>query len=929
VEGLGVVGREAELAEVDVFLAAAKGEFAALALEGAAGIGKTTVWEQARRRAEDRGARVLWSRPSVAEAKFSFAGIADLLARVDEATLGALPEPQRDALAVAMLRAKPARRTGVARAVAAGFLELVRALAATTSVVLAVDDAQWLDPSSRGVLEFAARRLEREPVGLLLSVRTPGSPSTLAAAVAEDRLRRVVLGPLSLAALGRIVAARLGSSLPRPVLVRIVQASGGNPFYALEIARLLLEREAGYVPGSALPVPEDLQALTAARIRRLPAAARQALLLASVLSAPDSEMIDADALLAAEEAEIVTVDARGRIEFAHPLFASAVSASVPSARRREAHRRAAEIVSDPEQRARHLALGSAGPDGAVALQLVDAATRAAERGAVDAAAELAELAVQLTPAASAGERGARLLTAARFYFEAGDLVRAELLVKEAALPGSADDVRAHALQLAAHLSGRRSSFGEAIGLAGAALALAGADDGLRAEIELELGYSHLSLGDLLGGCAYAQAAISHSEATGDDGLHAEALAVSTIAEFMAGRGLAAERLARALALEDPARVARFVWRPRYIEGILQLWLGDVEAALATSGELHRELVDQGQEGAVPMLFLYLVWSYLWHGELDRAAEIAARAREAATLLDDMTAAAVGLGAGALVHAYGGRGDAARAEAMEALGLFEQLQWRPGSIWPLWALGLVELSEGNAAGVDAVLRPLADQFVATDGEEPVLLVDPVLCVFLPDEIEALIALGELERAQTYLLPFERRAGELERAWAIAAAARCRGALIAAERGDPELVFAAFDRALAAHARTAMPLERARTLLLAGQARRRYKQRGLAREALTEALEVFEAAGATRWAERAASERARIGHPAPGSDELTGTEQRVADLAAEGLSNREIAERAFVSIKTVEANLTRVYRKLGVRSRAGLVRAMSAGDGAGSG
>jgi DNA-binding CsgD family transcriptional regulator len=928
VEGLGVVGREAELSEVDAFLAAASGEFVVLALEGAAGIGKTTVWEQGRRRAEDRGARVLWSRPSVAEAKLSFTGVADLLARIEEETLGALPEPQREALEVAMLRAKPARRAGVARAVAAGFLGVVRALAATAPVVLAVDDAQWLDPPSRGVLEFAARRLEREPVGLLLSVRTPGPASPVAGAVAEERLRRVVLGPLSLAALGRIVAARLGSSLPRPVLVRIVQASGGNPFYALEIARLVIEREAGYGAGSALPVPEDLQALTAVRIRRLPAAAREALLLASILSAPDSEMIDPDALLAAEEAEIVSVDGRGRIEFVHPLFASAVSASVPSALRREAHRRAAEIVSDPEQRARHLALGSAGPDGAVALRLVEAATLAAARGAVDAAAELAELSAQLTPAACAGERGARLLSAARFHFEAGDLARAEALVKEAAMPGSADDVRAQALQLAAHLSGRRSGFGEAIELAGAALALAGVDDRLRGEVELELAYSHASLGDFPRGARYAQAAISHSEA-GEDGLHAEALAVTTILEFMAGRGLVEERLARALALEDPARTARFVFRPRYIQGNLQLWLGDVEAALATYAELHAELVDQGQEGAVPMLFLYLVWSYLWHGELDRAAAIAARAREAATLLDDMTAAAVGLGAGALVHAYGGRGDAARAEAMEALGLFEQLQWRPGSIWPLWALGLVELSEGNAAGVDAVLRPLADQFVATDGDDPVLLVDPVLCVFLPDEIEALIALGEFERAQTYLLPFERRAGELDRAWAIAAAARCRGALIAAERGDPELVFAAFDRALAAHARTAMPLERARTLLLAGQARRRYKQRGLARAALTEALEVFEAAGATRWAERAFSERARIGRPAPGSDELTGTERRVADLAAEGLSNQEIAERAFLSIKTVEANLTRVYRKLGVRSRAGLVRALSGGDGAGSG
>lgn len=917
--GLGVVARETELAEVDAFLAVARGEFGALALEGVAGIGKTTVWEEGRRRAEQGGALVLWSRPSVAEARFSFATIADLLVRVEEETFASLPEPQREALEAALLRARPRRRTGAARAVAAGFLAVVQRLAEVAPVVLAIDDAQWLDPSSRGVLQFAARRLEREAVGLLLCTRSPGPGSGLAGAVAPNRFRRIALGPLSLAALGRIVAGRLGSSLPRPVLVRIVQASGGNPFYALEIARGLIEREPGYRPGSALPVPEDLQALTMARVKRLPAPTRDALLLASVLSAPDTGMLDAGALAAAEEAEIVRVDERGRIEFAHPLLASALYGSFPSPLRRGAHRRAAEIVSDPEQCARHLALASVGPDAEVAPQLVDAATLAATRGAVAAAAELAELAAQLTPTAQAGERGVRLLSAARFHFEAGDLARAEALVKEAA-GASAEGARAHALQLAAHLSGRRSSFSEAIELAGAALEQAGADDRLRAEVELELAYSHASLGNLPGAGQYALAAIEHADAAGDEGLHAEALAVSTIAEFMAGRGLAHERLARALALEDPARTARFVWRPRYIEAHLQLWTGDVEGALATYEELLAELVDQGQEGAVPMLFLYLVWACLWHGELDRAAAIAGQAREAASLLDDPTTLAVGLGAVALVHAYDGGGDAARAEAIEALGIFERLQWRPGGIWPLWALGLLELSEGNAAAVDSVLRPLAEQFVVMAGGEPVLAVDPVLCLFLPDEIEALIALGELERAEAYLGAFERRAGELDRAWAIAAAARCRGALIVAARGAPELALAAFERALAAHARTAMPLERARTLLLAGQAHRRYKQRGRARVALTEALAVFEAAGAPRWAERARRELARIGGPAPASDELTESERRVAELAAEGLSNREIAERAFLSVKTVEANLTRVYRKLGVRSRVGLARAL---------
>jgi DNA-binding CsgD family transcriptional regulator len=243
------------------------------------------------------------------------------------------------------------------------------------------------------------------------------------------------------------------------------------------------------------------------------------------------------------------------------------------------------------------------------------------------------------------------------------------------------------------------------------------------------------------------------------------------------------------------------------------------------------------------------------------------------------------------------------------------------IWPLWAVGMAELSDGNPAGVHAVLGPLAGQ-VAGMGAT-----DPVLRVFLPDEVEALVALGELELAEEYLEPFERDAGELERAWAIAAAGRCRGALEAA-RGAPAEALAAFARALAAHDAVDMPFERARTLLLAGDAHRRFRQRGRARVLLEEARAVFDELGATPWSERAREAIARLGRPGSGGEALTETERRLAELAASGFSNQEVAARAFVSVKTVEANLTRVYRKLGVRSRVGLANALreTGGDSA---
>jgi DNA-binding CsgD family transcriptional regulator len=907
----GVVGREAELAEADSFLGGAGDGFGVLLLEGEAGIGKSTVWRAARQSAYERGFQVLSCHPSAAEAKDSFAGVADLLEPVSEDAFAALPPPQREALEIALLRRAPRSGAPGARAVAAGLLTLLRRLAQDGPVVVAIDDIQWLDSPSRRAIAFAARRLESEHVCLLLSARSRGAAADLGLALEDERLSRLMLGPLSLAALGRIVSARLGRPLARPLLVRIAQASGGNPFHALEIARLLAEDGLPDAAASPLPVSDDLRKLTASRIRRLPAEARHQLLLAAVVSSPDSTSIDVGALEPAEEAGIVTVDSAGRIEFAHPLLASAAYGSVPAARRRELHREAADLVDDPEQRARHMALASDSADAEVAAELDGAAARAASRGAPEAAAELSDLAAKLTPADEADRRAERLLSGARFQFESGDLARAESLANEVLAAAAPDWLRAKTLQLLAHLQGRRNNFAQAQELASQALALAAGDDQLRSETQVELAYCLASLGNLEGAAEQVDHAAAHAEAAAQDGVLASALATQTILHFMAGDGLDEERLTRALAFDDPLE-ALLVLRPRYIHGVLQLWIGDIEGSRATLGALHQETIERGQEALVPMLLLYMVQGALWSGDIRGAGSLAAEASEMAVLLDDPTASAIALGAGALVHAFDGQGELARAEALEALGLFERLQWRPGAIWPMWALGLVELTDGNPGAVDRVLGPLTEQLLGLGG-------DPCLFVFLPDEVEALIALGELDRARTYLEPFERSARALQRVWAIAAAERCRGALAAAA-GEPEEALRSYDLALDAYARAGMPLERARTLLLAGQVQRRQKQRAKARVLLDEALELFERAGAATWAGRTRGELARVGGRAPAGDDLTATERRLAELAASGLSNREIAERAFVSVKTVEAALTRVYRKLGVRSRASLTAAL---------
>jgi DNA-binding CsgD family transcriptional regulator len=293
--------------------------------------------------------------------------------------------------------------------------------------------------------------------------------------------------------------------------------------------------------------------------------------------------------------------------------------------------------------------------------------------------------------------------------------------------------------------------------------------------------------------------------------------------------------------------------------------------------------------------------------------LAAEALASSEPLEDPMVRGTSLTAAALVHAHTGPVELARELAGQAITILQGLQWGSGLIWPCWALGVAELADGNPEQAVAMLMPLAEQLEAVGG------CDPALGCFVPDAAEALIALGDLDRAEHLLDWFALLAHQHRRSWAIAGAARARGALESA-RGDAPGASAAFELALGEYVRAQMPFERARTQLLAGQAHRRFKQRARARDSLAGAADVFAALGAKPWQARAEEELARVGTRGASSDQLTPGERRIAELVSAGLSNREVADRAFVSVKTVEAALTRVYRKLGVRSRVGLTRAL---------
>jgi DNA-binding CsgD family transcriptional regulator len=273
---------------------------------------------------------------------------------------------------------------------------------------------------------------------------------------------------------------------------------------------------------------------------------------------------------------------------------------------------------------------------------------------------------------------------------------------------------------------------------------------------------------------------------------------------------------------------------------------------------------------------------------------------------------------ATVDASLGDVERTRSGAEEALAISQAVSDAVFPVWDLAALGHLELSLGNLQAADRYLRPLPARLTAVGWDDPT---DQVW----PDTIETLIGLGELGEATSLVEQFAERARRLGGPWALAAAARCRGLLAAAE-GDLATALDSFERALAEHERAESPFERGRTLFALGSVRRRGKQKRAAREALGEALGIFEQLGARLWAERVHGELARVSGRRPSSDELTETERRVARLAAQGLSNKEIAAALFVTVHTVEAHLVHVYRKLGIRSRGELAHRLADAAGA---
>jgi DNA-binding CsgD family transcriptional regulator len=898
-----IVGRDKELASVYRFLAAAEPGPTALVLEGEPGIGKSTLWLAGVDHARASGMRVLSSRPAEAERGLGHAVLGDLLDGVADEIRPLLNAPRRRALDDALLAGSAAGGAVDPRALGVAVRDALQLLAERGPLLMAIDDVHWIDAPSSNALAFALRRLDESSLLVVLSRRVVAGDAVgeLEQSLGGERVERLAVQPLSVGALHRLVRDRLGTSLPRQTLLRVHEQSGGNPFFALELARVL-PAEAG--PLEPLPVPRSLEDLVRARLSGLPAATREGLAVAAALGTPSTDVLSragvaAAALDPALAAHVIERDGDA-IRFTHPLLSSVLYADLGDDRR-SIHARIAAIVDDPLQSARHLALATEAPDNAVAARLDDAAQVAAERGARAVAAEVAEQALRLTPPDAPDERRRRALTAARAYHAAGEWTHARTIATDLLDDADVGPLRAEIFVLLAELE----PVDRATELLEEALREAAARPALQSAIHCRLAWA----ARFDAASAHAQTAFELADGLGDDVLRKRARAVQVVLGWFVGEREAPEDLP-ALAQEFTVAVGG----DRQVREATQAVVNTLapvsrrdRARALLEGEL-REWRERDEPRSARALW-GLAWVEFWAGRWELAADHAARSHDISIQYglevpqDHLPIAVVAVHRGQL--------DLARSHSQRALALAEQ-QFRARLHPPqhMAVLGLCALWEGDTARAQEWLDTADRRAAEMEWHEPSVR------WWTGDHAELLLELGRTDDAVRLVDAWEADATRVRREWVLAHATRCRG-LIAAATGAVEDASALLERAVVEHEAVGDPYGGARALLALGVVRRRARRKRPARDAIREALAGFEQLGAATWVEKARAELGSIGGRTR-EDGLTAAEHRVAVLVAAGRTNREVAAELFLGERTVASHLTHIYAKLGVRSRTELAR-----------
>jgi DNA-binding CsgD family transcriptional regulator len=901
-----VVGREAELAVIESVCRRPDGR--SVLLVGEPGIGKTALWDAGVQLAAARGLLVLKARPGGSEARLPFSSLIDLCEGIDLDPLTGVPAPQRAALEVALLRREPPRDTGDEMATALGFLNVVRALARSRRVLIAIDDVQWLDRSSSDVLAFAARRLGESDVGFLLSRRRT-EPAELDRAL-EGSLAPLSLGPLSLGSVRRLLFERLGLTLSRPQLRRLVEVTGGNPLFALEAGRLLRERG---VPatGAEIPLPHALEQAVGDRVAGLPGEVRRLLLAVALHEDPLVDELTALAqptvLEDAVDLGVLVID-RERVRAAHPLLAAAAWKAARAGERREQHRMLAGVVSDQQLSVMHLALASTRPDPGLAGRVFAAAAQASGRGARGHAVQLARHGLRLTPR-SASERGKRVLALARYLYDAGelqqvgDLLSAELV----SLPAGPPRARAHLLLgEASDLDDHERHLQEALGQCDDP-ALRAAALGRRSILLSLVRVQRLDHAEDLAEEAFGQARMAAPEV--------EREIVPALAWARVLRGQPVDRL-----VERPDRRAPdgelylgTVDRPAAVRLAFR---GEIAAARSEFARLLALAERRGEARSCAVLHLHRF-------EVEQRAGAVALATELLEEWGDWTALENPERARVLRDRCRAVLAAVRGSSPETRRWGDMvLQASEASAEHTWD----RLEALRALGVSMLLDHMPDHAVECLSEvwehtRRERVEDPGAFPVAGDLVEALVEADAIAKARGVSARLHRLASTQAHPWGLATAERCAAMIRLASAYDEQHA-AALARAAERYGALGLEFDRCRTLLFLGRLQRRARKRAAARTSLAASAEGFERLGCAGWAERARAEAGRVSARRPAaSGELTPAERRVVELAAEGLANKEIARALYVTVNTVEVHLGRAYAKLGVRSRAQLAKRLS--------
>ncbi|MFL5914618.1 MAG: ATP-binding protein [Gaiellaceae bacterium] len=891
---LEVTGREAELSVLAAFLREDRCRPAALVLEGEAGIGKTTIVRAALERVQSSGLRVLAIRLSAGEAELPFAALADLIEGAGGEGLAALAPPQREAMEVALGRAGGTLNEHV---LARGLLDLLRGWSTAGPLLLAIDDVQWLDRPTASALAFALRRVG--PVGLrvLVAVRSAnGAPMPelpLGLAAWED-VRQVAVGPLSVTVLGGLLRDVLGLQLPRPRVELVHATSGGNPFFALELARQ---------GGGDRKERATLVGVLAQRLRALEPSVQATVFAAAAALRPTPGLLLAAGanraeLRAAIESGVLEV-AGERVAFTHPLFGSVAYELLLPDERRQVHARLAAVSEDPVERGHHVSRATIGPDARAAGIVGAAAAEAARRADHASAAGLYRRAAELAPEDDRADEWE--LRASAELGIAGDIETAASLASGLVARLPAGVLRARARHLLV-MNGSGMSYEDGMAELEAALDDAHGDEAVEAELHIEMSGVACGMCRLEEAVSHARTAAELADNANEPGAAVAALSILGFAESMLGEGVpesaqsAFDRWDGTIGAGDSPRMELgccCMHATRFDEAA-ELF----EQGLAAAHELGIEPVEVVARGHLSEVQLR---AGRWADALANARLTLEHARQAT---DPQVVAAASCIA-AMAEAVLGYHAEARSLAASGLSAAEELTDFWWTIGGRAVLGLVALTEDEPEAAVEALEPAWK--LMTERRLGDLSIFPVGHVLG----EALLAVGRVDEA--VLIAETLRACPVgEKPWCRAMASRIM-ALAAAGRGDYVEARREIGVAVQAHADLPEPFEHARTLHLAGRVERTARSWGAARAAFADALERFDQLGAARWAEKASADLARLPGRRPANDELTAREREIGQLVAAGLTNKEVAARLFVSVRTVEATLSRLYAKVGVRSR----------------